>query len=182
VHARSIAHTLLSRAMFSGWGVRTMGDGEGGYNPISYHNGSVWPHENALILHGLARYGLHDDVARLAAGLLDTLAALPEPSFPELFSGFGRDEAPRPIPYPNANQPQAWASGAVLLLVRAILGIEVDAPRRRVSVAPTRVPGVSYLRLTGVRLGGAAASIDVDLSREPPRVRVDGLPDGWQLG
>lgn len=178
--ARRVAATLLGDALFCGWGVRTMARGEGGFDPVSYHNGSVWPHDNALLLQGLARYGLTSAVARLADALLEALAAYPERRFPELFAGFDRAEATRPVAYPNANAPQSWASGAIMLLVRAVLGLEVNALSRRVRVQPAPLSRLSYLRLREVVVGPARFSIEVRFGATP-RARVTGLPPGWRM-
>ena len=177
--ARAVAAALLGDELFSGWGVRTMGAREGGYDPVSYHNGSVWPHDNALFLQGLSRYGFVDAVGRLADTLLAVLQAHPERRFPELFAGFGRDEAARPVAYPNANEPQAWASGAVPLLVRAVVGLEVNALARRVRLRPAPLAHATYLRLRDVAIGGARATIDVRFDGEP-RAVITGLPSDWR--
>ncbi len=111
--AAEAVRRLLGPEFFSGWGIRTMAAGEGGYNPVSYHNGSVWPHDNSLILAGLARYGFYDGAAQLTGALLEALGFQPEFRFPELFAGYGRDEAPFPVDYPTACRPQARATGSV---------------------------------------------------------------------
>jgi glycogen debranching enzyme len=124
--AGQVAGRLIEPEFFSGWGVRTMAAGEGAYNPVSYHNGSVWPHDNSLILAGLARYGFYDGAATLAGGLLEALSFQPEFRFPELFAGYGRAEAPFPVEYPTACRPQAWATGSVFLLLSTMLGLQDD--------------------------------------------------------
>src|SRR5690606_9167774 len=111
---------------FSGWGIRTMAAGEGGYNPVSYHNGSVWPHDNGIILAGLTRYGFTSEATRIADGLVAALSHSPDHRLPELFAGYGRDQAHAPVQYPTACRPQAWASGSVLLAIAAATGLELD--------------------------------------------------------
>lgn len=179
-HARAIAAVLLGDELFSGFGVRTMGAREGGYDPVSYHDGSVWPHDTALALAGLVRYGLRDEATRLAAGLLAALDGLPDVEAPELFCGWSAREFPVPVRYPTACRPQAWAACAVMLLARSVLGLDVNALDGEVSVAPLAIPGMTRLALRGVPAG--AARIDV-------AVRVDGgravadvarLPRGWR--
>ena len=179
--ARRVADTLLGDALFSGWGVRTMGASEGGYNPVSYHNGSVWPHDNSLLLAGLVRYRLDAQARRLAEALVATLAAEDDHRFPELLSGIARDDAPRPVAYPTANKPQAWASGAVLLLVRSLLGLDVDAARARVTLRPLAIAGVGRMTLRGLPIAGERATIDVSFGGDGPRVDVDGLGSRWSV-
>ena len=179
--ARQVADVLLGDEMFSGWGVRTMGAGEGGFNPISYHNGSIWPHDNVLLLQGLVRYGLHDHAARLASALLGVLAGAADHRFSELFAGFSRGDDPLPVAYPNANKPQAWASGAVLLLVRSILGLEVDALATTLTLRPTRLPGLGRLTLANVPVAGNRVTLDLSFESTGPRVDVDGLGSNWSV-
>lgn len=117
-----VAH-LMSEALFSGWGVRTMASTEAGYNPIGYHVGTVWPFDNSFIAWGLARYGYRDEAARIALGILDAAPYFHE-RLPEAFSGLPRDRTRFPVEYPTACSPQAWSTGAPLLLLRVLLGIE----------------------------------------------------------
>jgi glycogen debranching enzyme len=118
--ARLVAQRLVSPELFSGWGVRTMASTERGYNPISYHNGSVWPHDTSLIVAGLARYGFVEEAARLTDGLLSSLDGSADYRLPEVFAGYGRDETPFPVAHPMASRPQAWAAGSTLLLLSSV--------------------------------------------------------------
>lgn len=123
--AASVAERLLAPDMFSGWGIRTLSSRNPGYNPLSYHVGSVWPHDTSLIANGLARAGHHDAAQRVIDGLLDAAEAS-EGRLPELFAGFDRVATPDLVPYPTACSPQAWATGAIFLSVRTLLGIPRD--------------------------------------------------------
>jgi glycogen debranching enzyme len=125
-HARRVAQTLLGAACFSGWGVRTAGVSAARYNPMSYHNGSVWPHDNALIALGLARYGLKTEVLKIFRGLFEAAGYMDLRRLPELFCGFPWRRLNAPTLYPVACIPQAWASAAVFALVQASLGIGFD--------------------------------------------------------
>ena len=155
-HARQVAAVMASPEMFSGWGIRTIGTAERRYNPMSYHNGSVWPHDTALIAAGLARYGLKDPVLALTSSLFDATRQLEHHRLPELFCGFPRRAGEGPTRYPIACAPQAWASASLFLLVQALLGLEIDAPRRRVVFRSPRLPeSIEWLRLTGLAIGGA---------------------------
>jgi glycogen debranching enzyme len=115
---------LTSGELFSGWGIRTMAAGEAGYNPLEYHNGTVWPHDTALIAEGTRRYGYREDASRLAVALLEAAAALGG-RLPELFAGFDRSDTAFPVQYPGASCPQAFAAGASLLALRTLLGLDV---------------------------------------------------------
>jgi glycogen debranching enzyme len=136
-------------ALFSGWGLRTMSKEDGGYNPIEYHNGTVWPHDNSLIAYGLARYGFREEANRVAEAILESA-----PYFgyrlPEVFAGYRREETRFPVVYPTSCSPQAWAAGTPPLLARAMLGLEPDPEARRLLLDPALPRGVSRLRLHGV--------------------------------
>lgn len=127
VSARRLAKLLLSDDFFSGWGIRTIARSERNYNPMSYHNGSVWPHDNALIGWGLSRYGFKREVLKIFTGLFEASQFVDLRRLPELFCGFERREAEGPTLYPVACQPQAWASGAVFLLLKAVLGLNFES-------------------------------------------------------
>jgi glycogen debranching enzyme len=120
--AAIVAGQLMSDSLFSGWGVRTLSEGDDGFNPIGYHLGTVWPHDNSIIAMGLARYGLRDEANRIAMALLEA-AEFSEHRLPEAFSGYDRSYGRFPIPYPTACSPQAWATGTPLALLRAMLGL-----------------------------------------------------------
>src|SRR5438128_11123203 len=127
------AETLLSKRMFAGWGIRTIAAGESRYNPMSYHNGSIWPHDNALAAAGLARYGFTAAATRILDAMLDLSQAVDLHRLPELICGFHRRSDERPTLYPVSCAPQAWAAGAVYLLIQAALGLDVDAQQRRIT-------------------------------------------------
>lgn len=118
--AAAVAERLLGDELFSGWGVRTLGQSEGGYNPLGYHTGTVWPHDNSLIAAGLTRYG-HDGAAATIAGAVLTAAPFFEYRLPEVFAGFPRSMTSVPVAFPTASRPQAWAAGAPLLLLTSLL-------------------------------------------------------------
>jgi glycogen debranching enzyme len=124
--AGSVVEHLLGDSMFSGWGVRTMAEGEGGYNPIGYHQGTVWPHDNSLIAAGLRRYGYHQQAAVIALGIFEA-AAYFLGRLPETFAGYSREVTKYPVEYPTACSPQAWATAAPLQLLRVVLGLEPSA-------------------------------------------------------
>jgi glycogen debranching enzyme len=121
--AQAIVSHLMGPKLYTGWGIRTMAEGEGSYNPIGYHVGAVWPHDNSFIAMGLRRYGYREEAARVAMGMLEA-ATYFQGRLPEAFAGYPRTLTDFPVEYPTACSPQAWASGAPLLLLRAILGLE----------------------------------------------------------
>jgi len=147
--AKGLAGHLLGDRLFSGFGVRTMATGEGGYDAEGYHTGTVWPHENALISLGLARYGFREEANRIALALLDAAPSF-DGRLPELYAGYDRAQRPEPVPYPTACSPQAWAAATVPLLVRVLLGLEPDSRERRLRTDPVLPEGVGKLRLRGV--------------------------------
>ena len=134
--AKSVVGHLMGPRMWSGWGVRTLAEGEGRYNPIGYHLGTVWPFDNSFIAWGLRRYGFKEEAARIASGILDA-AEVFEGRLPEAFGGYDRSVTKYPVKYPTACSPQAWSTGAPLLLLRTMLGLE---PHRR---PPRRRPGAA---------------------------------------
>jgi glycogen debranching enzyme len=148
--AKACARHLMDDRLFSGWGVRTMADGEGAYNPIGYHLGTVWPHDNSLIAWGLTRYGYREEAARIAMGILEA-AVYFQDRLPEAFAGYRRDLTQFPVQYPTACSPQAWASGTPLLLLRAMLGLEPVGNRLLVdSALPAEIGWLQLLDIPGV--------------------------------
>jgi glycogen debranching enzyme len=162
--------------MFSGWGVRTMSTASAGYNPIGYHTGSVWPHDNAMVVAGLIRYGFVDEAHMIINGILDA-AAMEGGRLPELFAGLARDDFPGVVPYPTSCSPQAWAAATPLAFLRSILRLDPWVPHGQVWISPELLPGMTQLRVDNIALGGARFSVSVDEAG----VTVDGLPDGIEL-
>ncbi|MFL6203368.1 MAG: amylo-alpha-1,6-glucosidase, partial [Thermoanaerobaculia bacterium] len=162
--ARRVAETLMSDTSFSGWGIRTLDAREVRYNPMSYHNGSVWPHDNAVVVQGLARYGCKGMAPQVTSGLFDAALHFDLYRMPELFCGFHRRPHEGPTRYPVACAPQAWAAAAVFLLLQACLGLEIDAPRARVLLRRPELPDfLKRIRLSNLTVGGA--SVDLVLER-----------------
>ena len=174
--APSVVEQLLSPEMFSGWGIRTLGTTMGAYDPVSYHNGSVWPHDNALIVAGLMRYGFVDEARRVASAILEAAERFGG-RLPELFCGFDRETYAEPVPYPTSCSPQAWAAAAPVQQVRTLLRLDPLLPRARVSIAPALPPSYLPLRLDGLALGGHR----VDLEVTAAGAAVSGLPDSVEL-
>jgi glycogen debranching enzyme len=153
--AALVAAHLVSPRMFTGWGVRSLAEGMGAYNPVSYHNGSVWPHDNALIVDGLRRYGFVGEAQRVVEGLLDAARHF-RGRLPELFCGFGRDEHPEPISYPTSCSPQAWAAATPIHLARVLLGFDPDVPRRSFRLEPALPASLGSVRVENLPLAGGS--------------------------
>lgn len=158
-HAAEVAEHLLSPDMFTGWGVRTLADGMGMFNPISYHNGSVWPHDNALAVAGLARYGHTDAAAAVAAGLIAASAPFAG-RLPELFCGFSRADLPTPVSYPTACSPQAWAAATPLALLTAMLQLQPDIEHATVHATNALPEQWGRVRISGLAIGRHRVDID----------------------
>ncbi|HLX27355.1 MAG TPA: amylo-alpha-1,6-glucosidase [Casimicrobiaceae bacterium] len=172
--ARNVAQTLLDRTSFSGWGIRTVANTEARYNPMSYHNGSVWPHDNAIVAAGFARYGLRREAVRVMSGLFDATRWFDLHRPPELFCGFPRRDGESPTLYPVSCSPQTWASGAVFLLLTACLGLAIDGPRKIASFQSPMLPqAVSDLQISGLTIGDA--KIDLAFARHGDDVGVNVL-------
>lgn len=169
--ARRVADALLSPAFFSGWGVRTVAEGEARFNPMSYHNGSVWPHDTALIALGLSRYGFREETVRLFTGLFDASIFVDLHRLPELFCGFARRPGEGPTLYPVACLPQAWAAASVFLLLQALLGLSVDGAQARLVLHHPHLPeSLPWVRIRGLRVGHGR--VDLHLRREGADVSV----------
>ncbi len=173
-HARRLSETLLGDNLFSGWGIRTLASTEVRYNPMSYHNGSVWPHDNALVAYGLARYGHTAQALRVMEGLYHTANAMELHRLPELFCGFRWRPGLGPILYPLSCAPQAWAAGAVFLLLQACLGLQIDARHKLVQFRYPVLPAfIDELSIRHLRVGGA--TIDLSFRRYADDVAINVL-------
>jgi glycogen debranching enzyme len=169
--AARVASVMLGPEMFTGWGIRTLARTEQRYNPMAYHNGSIWPHDNALIAEGLASYGFKEEAARVLQGMFDASLFVDLHRLPELFCGFERREGTGPTLYPVACSPQAWAASAPYALLRAILGLEVDAHHSRIRFAyPTLPPFLERVDLFNLRVRDA--EVDIVIERRPDDVSV----------
>jgi glycogen debranching enzyme len=168
--ADAVVDQLMGEDLWSGWGIRTMSTADAGYNPLSYHNGTVWPHDNSLIAWGLAQYGRWPEAHRIARRMFNA-ASYFDHQLPEVFAGFSRTETPFPIAYPTAARPQAWAAGAPVLLLQVLLGVRPDHRRHVLETfaLPELPSWAGSLRLTGVR----AFDRTWDVLLEEGQVRVE---------
>ncbi|MGH7828474.1 MAG: amylo-alpha-1,6-glucosidase [Candidatus Binatia bacterium] len=164
-YAKRVAGALLSEESFSGWGIRTLAASEVRYNPMSYHNGSIWPHDNALVAAGLARYGMKDVANKVLTGLFDASLFLDLHRLPELFCGFTRRDGEGPTLYPVACAPQAWAAGSVFLLLQSCLGLSIDATESRVYFTSPLLPAcIEEVHIKNLRVGKSHLDLVVDRS------------------
>jgi glycogen debranching enzyme len=172
--ARRVGRTLVGPDSFSGWGIRTLATSERRYNPMSYHNGSIWPHDNALIASGFARYGLRDEALLVMEGLFDASIHMDLHRLPELFCGFRRRTGERPTLYPVACNPQAWASASIFMFLQASLGLEIDAPAHTVRMTRAKLP--AFLDEVLIRnLSVGPVSLDLRLERHHDDVGINVL-------
>ncbi|MDQ3304946.1 MAG: amylo-alpha-1,6-glucosidase [Actinomycetota bacterium] len=174
--AAAVARHLASPAMFNGWGIRTLATTMVGYNPISYHNGSVWPHDSAIVAAGLMRYGFVEEAQRVVMGLFDAAIAVGG-RLPELFGGLDRSELPVPLGYPASCSPQAWAAASPLLLLRLLLRFDPWLPHGKLWLSPVVPAAIGRLRVGHIPLGGGRVAVEVD----GDDVSVEGLPPGVEL-
>jgi glycogen debranching enzyme len=174
--ARRVAERLMSPEMYSGWGIRTLASSNGGYNPISYHCGSVWPHDTSIVAAGLARYGFMDEALKLVCSLLDAASSLGG-RLPELFCGLERLEFSCPVPYPTSCSPQAWAAASPLLCLRTMLRLDPWVPYGKTWLSPLLPEGMKHLKVEGIPLAGSRVTVEV----EGDHFEVTGLPPEVEL-
>jgi glycogen debranching enzyme len=171
--APDVGKRMLADDLFSGWGIRTLSARERRYNPMSYHNGSVWPHDNALAAAGFRRYRLPGGIVAVATALFEASRHFEHARLPELYCGFPRQSDYGPISYPVACAPQAWAAGSVFQLVTALVGMEADALARRITFdSPVLPPWLRFVELHGLRVGSAVVDVAVSHGRDGASVEL----------
>jgi glycogen debranching enzyme len=180
--ARRTGERLMADDMFSGWGVRTLASSACAYNPVGYHLGTVWPHDNAIVAAGLRRYGLDDAARRIFDGMVESAMEFEHARLPELFAGFARTEGGGPIRYPVACHPQAWAAGSVPFLLSELLGLQPDGFARRLRVVRPVLPSsVDFIELTGIGVAGAAADLRFERRGDDVMVRTLAVRGGLEV-
>jgi glycogen debranching enzyme len=175
--ARAVASRLVSPEFFTGWGIRTLSDRAVNYDPCSYHDGSVWPHDCAVAAAGLRRCGLAREAGAIARSILEAGMAFPDRRMPELWCGTDRVPGEAPDDYRNSCSPQNWAAASTFSLVATLLGIDADATRGRLRIAPIETPLWSRVEVTGLHFAGHR----LDLAVEGARVKVGKLPKGMKV-
>jgi len=180
VRAEASIQTLLSSKMFSGYGIRTMGEGEAGYNPMSYHDGSIWPHDNSMILLGLSKLGKQREASIVINGLIDAAAHFEYDRLPELFCGYDKSIG-KPVRYPVACSPQAWAAGTPLIFIQSLLGIFPNSLEKKIYLSPTLLDVMNLLKVTNIAVGGGRLSVTVLREENEIRVVVDENTTGYEV-
>ncbi|HEX5071541.1 MAG TPA: amylo-alpha-1,6-glucosidase [Vicinamibacterales bacterium] len=180
--ARRLAGQLFDANLQSGWGIRTLATHEARYNPMSYHNGSVWPHDNALIAAGLGRYGLTDAASRLLGDLFDASLFVELRRLPELYCGFPRRKGEGPVRYPVACMPQSWSAASVFLMLEGCLGLSIDAPARRIIFNRPTLPGfLQTIRIERLRVGETTLDLLIERHKYDVSVRALTHPDDVEI-
>lgn len=159
--ARQVVQRLFQPDLWCGWGIRTLSAKHPAYDPIGYHTGSVWAHDNSFIAAGLKRYGYHAEANRIAEGIFAAASLFQANQMPELFGGIERQPENFPVPYVDANIPQAWAAGAMTWLISSLLGLADDAPNRRLQIQPVLPDWLPDVQLTNIRVGDATVDLRV---------------------
>jgi glycogen debranching enzyme len=153
----------MAQDMYTGWGIRTLSSQYPTYNPMSYHNGSVWPHDSAIAAHGMARYGFREEASEVVSGLIEAGRRFPYARVPELFCGFQRDlrYSSRPADYLVSCIPQAWSAGMVFLALRTLLGMQPDLVTQRLGLDPALPPWLERIEVSGLRVFDSPISFRV---------------------
>jgi len=174
-HAEKLVNRLMSADLFNGWGIRTLSSNMVAYNPMSYHNGSIWPHDNAMIARGLATMGRPDLVERIFTGLFEAARNLHYHRLPELFCGFRKEEGKEgdpPVRYAVSCSPQAWAAASMYSLLQSMLNMTPNAQHKTLSIRTPRLPQfINYLQIDNLRVGDA--TVDLEFRRNNHLVTVD---------
>lgn len=168
--ARIVADRLLSDEFFSGWGARTLSSKSKHYNPTSYHNGSVWPHDNSLIVSGLINYGFLEHAYKIINGIVHSSLYFPYTRAPELFCGFNKSSSQVPIEYPSSNIPQAWAAGSVPFMLSSLLRITVDTDKKTVYLNPSLLPNMNRLVIKGLTV--LDTRLDIEIKRKDKKITI----------
>ncbi|HEX2394866.1 MAG TPA: amylo-alpha-1,6-glucosidase, partial [Bacteroidales bacterium] len=169
--ARKIAAHMLSKEMFSGWGIRTVSSAEIRYNPMSYHNGSIWPHDNAIIAYGLSKYGLKDAVNRISAALFDASLFMENQRMPELFCGFTRRKGEAPTSYPVACSPQSWSVASVFLIIQSFLGLQINEYENLIRFYKPGLPDfIDFMIIRKLKFG--KLNLDIQFSRAAQGISI----------
>jgi glycogen debranching enzyme len=180
--ARLLAGSLMQKTMFSGWGIRTLSSKEHRYNPISYHNGSIWPHDNALIAYGFSLYGLHKEALMVMQGMFDASLFIELQRLPELFCGFERRKGEGPTAYPVACSPQAWSVAAVFLLLQGCLQLDINALTKQITFNKPVLPDyLDKIEIKDLKLGNDYCHFQLYRQQFDVGFNVIYKPDDWEV-
>ncbi|MFW6226085.1 MAG: amylo-alpha-1,6-glucosidase, partial [bacterium] len=181
-YAEFVIKKLMSPEMFTGWGIRTLSSSAVRYNPMSYHNGSVWPHDTAMIAYGMAKYGYNNEVLKVVKGLFDASLFLELQRLPELFCGFTRRKGEGTTAYPVACSPQAWSVAAVFLLIEAMLQIEINATTKSILFKNPQLPDyIDHLKMQNIKLSTEQANINLHKYNNDVGINIINKPTDWMV-
>ena len=181
-NAKKLVHALFSPDLYSGWGIRTLGANEIRYNPMSYHNGSIWPHDNALIAFGLSKYGFQKEALQIMQSLFEASLFIDLQRLPELFCGFDRRRNEGPTAYPVACSPQAWSVGAVFLLFQSCIRIHIDALRKTVVFDKLILPEyIDYASVKNLKLNNSFCEFEMRRYKDDVGLNVMHKPKDWEI-
>jgi len=181
-HAPDLSKTLMGKDMFNGWGIRTLSVREKKYNPMSYHNGSVWPHDNALIAFGLSKYGFQKEAMKVMSSLFDASLFIDMQRLPELYCGFERRVGEAPTAYPVACSPQAWSVAAVFLLIQACLRLDINALEKKLVFDKPELPDyLSMLTISRLKVGNGYCDFEVRKHRDDVGFNIVSKPPDWEI-
>lgn len=178
--AKKVAGILTDAKMFSGYGIRTMAEGEAGYNPMSYHDGSVWPHDNSMILLGMGKSNLQQEMDKVIQGLIDASHHFEYDRLPELYCGYDQT-LNKVVPYPVACSPQAWAAGTPLTFVQSLLGLYPDSLNKTINLNPTLLSSMNEFHISNMRLGNGLLSVSIKRVDSKTEVTVTENTTGWKV-
>ncbi len=169
--AKLVAEKLVGRDMFSGWGIRTLSQESAAFNPISYHRGSIWPHDNAIIAAGLRKYGFDKEAVKVIESIIKASKHFEQNRLPELFCGYEKNGFSFPVDYPTSSSPQAWASSTIPFFLSTLLGIEPMAHQGKVTLKPIMLSDMNYLGIHGIKIGNA--KINIHLKEQNGKIKTD---------
>jgi glycogen debranching enzyme len=178
--ASAVIEKLITPAFFSGYGIRTMAEGEAGYNPMSYHDGSIWPHDNSMILLGMSKLNYQSQANKVINGLMDAARHFEYDRLPELFCGYDTS-AGRAVKYPVACSPQAWAAGTPLVFIQTILGLFPDALKKQIHLSPKLLDNMNELKVDKIKIGRGYLSLEVLRENENTRVVIEENSTGYEI-
>jgi glycogen debranching enzyme len=181
--AQHLVRRLVARDMACGWGIRTVSSRTPRFNPMGYHQGSIWPHDNSFIVAGMRRYGYIEEAERITSQIFEASRHFPHSRLPELFCGFARDKelSSIPVEYPVSCSPQAWAAGSTILLLQSMLGMRADAARGRLYLSPKLPQWLNYMSVQNLRVGKGTVNLHFERQGEGTSFRITEDSAGIQV-
>jgi glycogen debranching enzyme len=175
-----VADVLVSEKMFSGYGIRTMGEGEAGYNPMSYHDGSIWPHDNSMILLGMSKTKQTSQALKVIQGLINSASSFEYDRLPELFCGYS-SQLGKAVKYPVACSPQAWAAGTALVFIHSLLGLFPNSFEKKIYLSPSLLPTMKTLTVKQVRVGSGELDLTIEQTVDDIKISIEKNTTGFEI-